>query len=230
MLMYAIQVLMVFLPGKPSITRVNLYIKILLLFLLSLHFFDFLHFDLGIEHQSGYRLEWLFNYALVTIIMVRAWSRVLGNIYKNKISSEKLFIFSFLILIIIGTLLLMLPVSTNRIITFTDALFTSTSAVCVTGLSTLDIATHFTWFGKIVIMILIQLGGIGVMTFTSFLATAGRSSRSLSEGNAVTNMIVGANKRRLFNALYSVVFVVFVIESLGVILIYLQLPQSEFLG
>lgn len=228
MLMYAIQVLMVFFPGKPSITRVNLYIKIFLLFLLSLHFFDFIQFDLEIEHQSGYKLEWLFNYALIIVIMIRAWSRILGNVYKNKISSEKLFIFSFLILIIIGTLLLMLPVSTNRIITFTDALFTSTSAVCVTGLSTLDVSSHFTWFGKTVIMVLMQLGGIGVMTFTSFLATAGRSSHSLSEGNAVTSMIAGANKRKLFSALYSVIFVIFVIESLGIMLIYLQLPESAF--
>jgi len=228
MVMYSIQVLMIFIPGPPPITKTNIAIKLLLLALLSLHFFDFIPFDISIESTSGYKLEWLFNYLLVILVMFRSWSRIANNIYSSNITSEKLFVFSFVALITVGTLLLLLPVSTNHQISFTDALFTSTSAVCVTGLTTVDTATQFTWFGKMVILFLIQLGGIGVMTFTSFFASVGRSRHSLSEGNALTSMVVAKNMRKLFSALYAVIIVTFIVESFGAIIIYLELPHNEF--
>lgn len=228
MVMYSIQVLMVFLPGPPGIARVNIFIKLFILFLLSLHFFHFFDFGFSIETTSGYKISWLYNYALVSIIMLRSWSRIVGNVYASHITSEKLFVFSFVALIAIGTMLLLLPVSTTTQITFTDALFTSTSAVCVTGLTTLDTATQFTWFGKMVILVLLQMGGIGVMTFTSFFASVGRSRHSLSEGNALSSMVVARNMKKLFTALYAVIIVTFIIECTGTIIIYLQLPHSEF--
>ena len=71
--------------------------------------------------------------------------------------------------ILLGAVLLWLPVSTNGTsIPFVDALFTSTSAVCVTGLIVVDTGTKFTLFGQIVILVLIQMGGLGIMTFTVF--------------------------------------------------------------
>jgi trk system potassium uptake protein len=73
---------------------------------------------------------------------------------------------SFVALILTGAGLLCLPFATFRGITFVDALFTSTSAVCVTGLTVLDTAKDFTVFGKIVIAVLIQFGGLGIMTFS----------------------------------------------------------------
>lgn len=228
MVMYSIQVLMVLLPGPPGITPLNIIVKIILLALLSLHFFDFIPFDISLESTSGYKLEWLFNYGLVIIIMFRSWSRIVNNIYSSNITSEKLFVVSFISLIAVGTILLLLPVSTTEQISFTDALFTSTSAVCVTGLTTLDTATDFTWFGKTVILFLFQMGGIGVMTFTSFFASVGRSKHSLSEGNALTSMVVAKNMRKLFTALYAVIIVTFIVESFGTVLIYLQLPPDQF--
>jgi trk system potassium uptake protein TrkH len=84
---------------------------------------------------------------------------------------------SFAGAILIGTLLLMLPFcSASDSLSFVDALFTSTSAICVTGLIVVDTATRFTLGGQIVILILIQLGGLGIMTFsTMVLLAAGRS-------------------------------------------------------
>ncbi|MBN1499009.1 MAG: hypothetical protein JW982_02550 [Spirochaetes bacterium] len=72
---------------------------------------------------------------------------------------------SFILLIFSGSILLMLPTSTNNGISYIDALFTATSAVCVTGLIILDTAKDFTFSGKFIIFILIQFGGIGIMTF-----------------------------------------------------------------
>lgn len=83
---------------------------------------------------------------------------------------------SFIAAIIIGTFLLLLPLSTESgHISFVDALFTATSGVCVTGLIVQDTATYFTPFGQIVILILFQLGGLGIMTFsTLILLVAGK--------------------------------------------------------
>ncbi len=73
---------------------------------------------------------------------------------------------SFILLILAGTALLKLPFATRSGISFVDALFTSTSAVCVTGLIVLDTAKDFTLAGQFIILLLIQLGGLGIMTFS----------------------------------------------------------------
>ncbi|MBN2547243.1 MAG: hypothetical protein JXB50_15680 [Spirochaetes bacterium] len=101
----------------------------------------------------------------------------------KKLKPVQLFILSFLILIIIGTLLLKMPASTvnKGNISILDALFTSTSAVCVTGLIVKDTANDFTTFGKIIILILIQLGGLGIMTSTAFLTMLFFSRISVTE-------------------------------------------------
>ena len=75
----------------------------------------------------------------------------------------------FLAVILAGAVLLWLPVSNQKPITFLDALFTATTSVCVTGLVTVTPATQFTLFGKVILLILIQIGGLGVIACaTSF--------------------------------------------------------------
>ena len=77
---------------------------------------------------------------------------------------------SFLLTIAVGTVLLMLPLSTSKgSIPWVDAFFTATSAVCVTGLTAVDTGTTFTRFGQCVILALIQIGGLGVMTISVVL-------------------------------------------------------------
>lgn len=85
-------------------------------------------------------------------------------------------IISFIFLISVGAALLMLPVSAKTApLGFVDALFTATSASCVTGLSVVDTGGRFSLFGQIVILVLIQAGGLGIMTLsTLFLVLAGR--------------------------------------------------------
>ena len=90
----------------------------------------------------------------------------------RQISSFQIIIIGFLSVILIGTLLLMLPVSAQHgeVTSFADALFTSTSAVCVTGLVIHDTATYWSTFGQLVIMTLIQIGGMGVVTIAVSIA------------------------------------------------------------
>jgi len=86
---------------------------------------------------------------------------------KNKISPTKTLVLGMLILIFIGTIILKLPISNKegKTINFVDAFFTSTSAVCVTGLVTKIPAQQFSTFGQIVIMCLIQIGGLRIYDF-----------------------------------------------------------------
>src|SRR5690625_7260306 len=81
-----------------------------------------------------------------------------------------LFIFSLLLLIFIGSLLFFLPKSTHHEISYIDALFTATSAVCVTGLVVVDTGSYFTTFGQTIILLLIQAGGLGILTIASYFS------------------------------------------------------------
>lgn len=90
----------------------------------------------------------------------------------NRLSQTQFIVLGFLLIITTGTLLLMLPFSTKsgNTTTFLDALFTSVSATCVTGLVVADTFTHWTTFGQIIILIMIQLGGLGFITIGVFFS------------------------------------------------------------
>lgn len=96
---------------------------------------------------------------------------------EHKLTTTQMIVGGFMIAILLGAILLTLPISSNtgEFTSFVDALFTSTSAICVTGLTTLVTVDHWNLFGQIVIIILIQFGGLGVVTFaTSILLILGK--------------------------------------------------------
>jgi trk system potassium uptake protein TrkH len=88
---------------------------------------------------------------------------------KGRLSPSQILVLGFVSVILIGAALLMLPVATTKGITLTDAVFTSTSAVCVTGLIVKDTPKDFTPFGQVIIMLLIQIGGLGYMTSATII-------------------------------------------------------------
>ena len=89
----------------------------------------------------------------------------------KKISPYNLIMLSFIGLIVVGALLLMMPFAhtPQKDVSFLEALFTATSAVTVTGLSVIDIGATFTIYGKLILLVLIQFGGLGVLTISSVL-------------------------------------------------------------
>lgn len=98
-------------------------------------------------------------------------------LHKNNKSPFRIIIFGFLLVILLGSFLLMLPISAKEggVTPFLDALFTATSAVCVTGLVIYDTATYWSQFGQTVIILLIQIGGLGVITVAgAFAILSGR--------------------------------------------------------
>ena len=99
------------------------------------------------------------------------------------VSTTHIILFSFLGVILIGTLLLMLPISSSdgQSVSFVDALFTATTATCVTGLVVLPTVTAWSLFGQAVILLLIQIGGLGLITILAGLALALNRKMKLSD-------------------------------------------------
>jgi trk system potassium uptake protein TrkH len=135
------------------------------------------------------RLFGLGEYVMLPILFVQVYfllivameaGRASQRLAALHIRPQAMLALSFLVLIFGGTLLLMLPEMTvGGSISFIDALFTSASASCVTGLIVVDTATFFTLKGKVVILLLIQLGGLNILSFATFFATFYRTSTSI---------------------------------------------------
>ncbi len=129
----------------------------------------------------------------------------------------RLLVVTFLALCVLGTLLLSLPISSTRAagISLVNAAFTSVSAVCVTGLIVLDTPVDFTGFGQAAILLLIQLGGLGIMTFsTAALGLLGRRLSLRYEG-AVVSVLSVQGRNELFRALRLLLTVTFSAELIG---------------
>jgi len=111
--------------------------------------------------------------------------------HKRKLSSSQIILFGFAGVILIGTLMLMLPFATNsgQSASFWDALFTSTSAVCVTGLIVQDTAVYWSGFGQAVILLLIQIGGMGVVTVAAAITMASGKKISLMQRSTMQDAI-----------------------------------------
>lgn len=138
-------------------------------------------------------------------------------------SAAELFVGSFLLLTVLGTLgLRSLPgLYHGPPLTWSDSAFTATSAVCVTGLIVVDTATHFTFAGQLYLLVLIQLGGLGMLTLTSVVITAlgGRPSlRAETIATATRQAMPSIFARRL---IVDVVRFTFVFESIGALSLYL---------
>lgn len=127
---------------------------------------------------------------------------------------------SFFIIILIGTGLLMLPRSTVAGISWVDSLFISTSVVCVTGLTSVDVASTFTTTGFVIIILLIQIGGLGVMTLTSFFAMFFMGNTSLYNQLVVRDMVSSNSLNSLLSTLVYILGFALVIEGIGTFAIW----------
>ncbi len=165
----------------------------------------------------------IFYFIIRLMILVR-------YVYEVYYNPAIVFVGSFFAIIILGSFLLMLPNATTNGISFTDALFTSTSAVCVTGLIVLDTATDFTTVGQTIIISLIQIGGLGILTFTSFFAFFFRGSSSFKEGLNVRDFIAQDTLKDVLKTALNVVIFTVSVELIGALFIYssiLDNPEIE---
>jgi len=145
----------------------------------------------------------------------------------QRIQPARLFIGSFVAVILLGTLALLLPRSTAEGITVVDALFSSTSAVCVTGLIVVDTGTTFTPFGQTILLLLIQVGGLGLMTFTTFF-TLFSGRLSIKERVLMQEFLNRESLGQVRNTLRSIVLVTLIIEAIGAVLLYFSWGDVVF--
>ena len=174
------------------------------------------------------------NYLMIAIVAIEALlklSAVITHSLSTKISPSWIMVGSFITMIFAGTGLLLLPRATINGISFFDALFTATSAVCVTGLTTIDVASTFTTAGHIIILVLIQLGGIGIMTFTSFFGLMFAGRHPSQNKMLIKDLIDPDNSvSQIFTTLRNIIFITIAIELLGALFIYEAMGNYTLYG
>ena len=140
---------------------------------------------------------------------------------KKHFSSSQIIIFGFAGAIILGTILLMLPISSasGNMTPFSDALFTSTSAVCVTGLVVHDTATHWSMFGQFIILLLIQVGGLGIVTLSVSMAMLAGRKIGLMQRSTLQDAISAPKVGGIVKLTGFILKTTFLIEFVGAILL-----------
>ena len=168
---------------------------------------------------GGEDLSLIFIQIYFFIVVLAELMRKGSVLPKIKMHPAMIFIISFLLIITVGTLLLMMPEMTHSGdgMAALDAVFTSTSATCVTGLMVEDTIHFFTFKGQIVILALIQLGGFNVIAFASFLALAARFGVAVRQHDVIEDFVNRDNLLSGKTTLGRVVFWCLGIEALGAI-------------
>jgi len=150
-----------------------------------------------------------------------AFSPRLRTLLNRHLSPQHIFLFSFAALIGLGAMLLWLPAAASAgRLSFIDALFTSASAVCVTGLATIDIGKDLSLTGQVVTLVLFQIGGLGILTFSTVLF--GLMGRGISfKGRELCQTIFLHTPRRdFFIVMKWILILTFVQEAVGVVLLF----------
>ena len=161
------------------------------------------------------KTDHILTHILLLFISIIHLSKVVVTGLQRHIRPEMTFVYSFLAIILTGAFLLMLPKAHHGSLSFIDALFTSTSAVCITGLTVVDTATTFTTTGQVVLLLLIQIGGIGVMTFTSFIALSFFTQTSFNDQMALKNILSEESMNNIFRTLFYTLFTTIIVEAIG---------------
>ena len=141
--------------------------------------------------------------------------------FQNKLSSFQIIILGFAGVIVLGALLLMLPIATQNgaVTPFSKTLFTATSAVCVTGLVVFDTASYWSGFGQLIILIMIQIGGLGVISVASFLSMLAGRKISLMQRQTMQNALSAPQMGGIVKLTRFIFLVSFAIEGIGALLL-----------
>jgi len=160
------------------------------------------------------------SFILLRNFVVNAYE---GNIYKKLTQNPAVtLMLSFLLTILFGTVLLMLPSASARgqVTNFIDSLFTATSAVCVTGLTVVDTGAHYSFFGQLIILFLIQVGGLGIMTISTAFAIIIGQRMSVGVEHLMLNVVGEESRVDMLKLVKNIVLLTFMIEIVGAILLF----------
>ncbi len=140
-------------------------------------------------------------------------------LHRFKLSSFQVILLGFAAVILIGAFLLMLPISSKEgvVTPFSDALFTSTSAVCVTGLIVQDTATYWSYFGQAIILILIQIGGMGVITVAASVSILAGRKIGLAQRSTMQEAMSAPSVGCIVRLTWFILKGVLIIEVIGML-------------
>ncbi|MCC5920222.1 MAG: ATPase [Cyclobacteriaceae bacterium] len=182
--------------------------------------------DLGFpDYLELYRL---FVSIFMALLLLFEFIRLGSLITRLKVKPSVSLTLGFLILILAGTGLLMLPAMTTEEggMYWLDALFTATSASCITGLIVVDTGTFFTTKGQVVIMILIQLGGIGIVAFAGFFSNFLRSGIGIQQQLLMKDTLGTDSLQDSYQLLRQVFIITFSLEAIIGVLIFFSWPEE----
>lgn len=163
-----------------------------------------------------------FIYTIVGAYAVVDFSYGINKVLDRRVNPSLMLATSFLFFIAIGSLVLLMPKCTVNGIGYIDSLFVSTSAICITGLTPVDVSATFTPFGLLVLSLMIQIGGLGVMTFTSFFALFFTGNNSVYSQVVVKDMIYSKTINSVLSTLLYILGFTLVVELIGAVCIFLS--------
>ena len=204
----------------------DLLASVAIFLLLAIHFTELARSGLSMPVDGFIAIK-----IAVFVTFIREISDNNFNLNRAFLNPGQFFILSFLAVVLVGSLMLMMPNATNEPITFIDALFTATSAVCVTGLIVVDTATRFTTFGQVIIIGLIQIGGLGILTFVTYFSYFFKGGVSYETQLSISEMNFSRRLGDMVSTLKSILYVTFGVEALSAMLIYISiydLPGMNF--
>ena len=171
---------------------------------------------------------------LIVLSIISNAIRVNRKIALLKFHPAQTLILSFLFMIILGTLLLLLPkaVKPGHVLSPLNALFTATSATCVTGLVVVDTGGYFSHLGQLIILSLIQIGGLGIMTLSSFLALLFGRGLGIKERVLMLEMMNMDHLGMIKKTLKGVVAITFIMEIIGaaILFFFMRQPGQSFVS
>ena len=167
-------------------------------------------------------LSVIFRQTAIVAMLLSRTRRVKNFITLFSLQPAQLMLMSFGGVIVFGTVLLMLPAATvpGEETSLINAFFTATSATCVTGLIVYDTATHFTFFGQFVILALIQVGGLGIMTFSVSLALLMRRGVSMKDQSIMQDVLDQDTLQSVKRLIRFIIAMTFLLETAGAIILF----------
>ncbi len=210
-------------PDVNKSSRINLFILLLLIVLEVIMILA--NYETSVV-ETFFNARYVIEYGLLFYFFIRL-TFLLRKVYSIYFNPAILFVGSFAIIALAGTFLLMLPSATTAGISFTDALFTATSATAVTGLIVVDTAKDFTPFGQTIIMILFQIGGLGMLTFTSFFAYFFKSGASFKESLYMKDILGHDKLNSVMKTVMQIVVFSLILEGIGAFFIYHSLAHID---
>ncbi|MCQ2216405.1 MAG: hypothetical protein MJZ31_10895 [Bacteroidales bacterium] len=195
---------------------------------------SFLYFAGGHNLDKGELMpEWqqLLNNSWIngiTALLISAYeiSRQSLAILTRRFNPMLIFAGSFALIIFIGTGLFLMPKAHIGELSFIDALFTATSATCITGLSVIDVPTQLSFFGQLILVVLVQIGGLGVMSFTSFFALSVTGKASMQNRIIMKDLVSANNISDIFTTLKRIMYVTLILEAITAWCLYVQIGEN----